>query len=198
MRRLWNTFIKGLAAVLPVALTLYLVYWLGTTAEEFLGEGLRLVLPDHMYRPGMGLIVGFLVVLGVGLLVNAYVVRRAIRLGEKALARIPVVKTIFGALKDLTRFLPANGERRDLQRVVLWKIGRARIVGFVTSENVHPKLCGPSGQNLVAVYFPLSYQLGGHTLFLPPDELEHSELGVEEAMRMVLIGGITSNVSGSN
>jgi uncharacterized membrane protein len=195
MRRLWNTFLKGLAAVLPVTLTLYLVYWLGTTAEDFLGSGLRLVLPASMYRPGMGLIVGFLVVLFVGSLVNAYVVRRFIRLGEKLLARIPLVKTIFGALKDLTRFLPASGERRDLQRVVLWKIGRARLVGFVTAEHVHPRLCGECAGKLVAVYFPLSYQLGGHTLFLPPEELEPSELTVEEALRMVLIGGITSDVS---
>ncbi len=195
MRRLWNTFLKGLAAVLPVALTLYLVYWLGTTAEEFLGNGLRLILPDHLYRPGMGLVVGFLVVLVVGTLINAYVVRRFIRLGEKLLARIPLVKTIFGALKDLTRFLPAGGERRDLQRVVLWKIGQARLVGFVTSETVHPRLCSADTGALVAVYFPLSYQLGGHTLFLPRDQLEPSDLTVEEALRMVLIGGITSDMS---
>lgn len=179
--------------MLPVTLTLYLVYWLGTTAEEFLGSGLRLILPDPMYRPGMGLMVGFLVVLFVGSLINAYVVRRFIRLGEKILARIPLVKTIFGALKDLTRFLPASGERRDLQRVVLWKIGRARLVGFVTSEHVHPQLCGECAGQLVAVYFPLSYQLGGHTLFLPREELETSELSVEQALRMVLIGGITSD-----
>jgi uncharacterized membrane protein len=195
MWRLWNTFLKGLAALLPVALTLYLVYWLGTTAENFLGDGLRVILPGHLYHPGMGLIVGFLVVLGVGTLVNAYIVRRAIRWGEKLLARIPLVKTIFGALKDLARFLPADGERRDLQRVVLWKIGRARLVGFVTSEQVHPRLCGAVASELVAVYFPLSYQLGGHTLFLPRDDLEHSELAVEEALRMVLIGGITSDLS---
>jgi len=193
MWRLWNTFFKGLAAVLPVALTLYLVYWLGTTAENFLGDGLRIILPDHMYRPGMGLIVGFLVVLGVGTLVNAYIVRTAIRWGEMLLARIPLVKTIFGALKDLARFLPASGERGDLQRVVLWKIGRARLVGFVTSEHVHPRLCGEAAGQLVAVYFPLSYQIGGHTLFLPRDELEQSDLTVEQALRMVLIGGITSD-----
>jgi uncharacterized membrane protein len=190
--RLWNTFLKGLAAVLPVTMTLYLVYWLGTTAEAFLGDGLRHILPADTYRPGMGLIVGFVVVLVVGTLVNAYVVRRAMRLGEKLLAHIPLVKTIFGALKDLTRFLPTSGERRDLQRVVLWKIGGARLVGFVTSEHVHPRLCGESASELVAVYFPLSYQLGGHTLFIRRDELQTSDLKVEEALRLVLIGGITS------
>jgi len=194
MWRLWNTFLKGLAAVLPVALTLYLVYWLGTTAEDFLGDGLRLILPDHMYRPGMGLVVGFLVVLGAGTLVNAYIVRRAIRWGETWLARIPLVKTIFGALKDLARFLPASGERRDLQRVVLWRFNGARIVGFVTAEHVHERLCGADAAEIVAVYFPMSYQIGGYTLYLRREELEHSDLTVEEGLRLVLIGGITSDM----
>lgn len=193
MRRLWNTFLKGLAAVLPVAMTLYAVYWLGVNAEEFLGHGLQLILPPGMYRPGMGLAAGFLVVLAAGMLINAYIVRRAIRLGETLLARIPLVKTIFGALKDLTRFLPAGGERRDLQRVVMWSFNNARLIGFVTSESVHEQLRGAYGEDVVAVYFPMSYQIGGYTLYLPHSELQPCDLSVEEALRLVLIGGLTSS-----
>lgn len=192
MWRLWNTFLKGLAAVLPVTLTLYLVYWLGVTAEDFLGRGLKLLLPAGVYRPGMGLVVGFLVVLIVGTMINAYIVRRAIRFGETLLARIPLVKTIFGALKDLTRFLPASGERRDLQRVVLWRFGTARVIGFVTSESVHEALRKECGGDVVPVYFPMSYQIGGYTLYLPHSELEPSDLTVEEALRLVLIGGVSA------
>lgn len=194
MWRLWNTFLKGLAAVLPVTLTLYLVYWLGVTAEDFLGRGLKLLLPQGVYRPGMGLVVGFLAVLIVGTMINAYVVRRAIRLGETLLARIPLVKTIFGALKDLTRFLPASGERRDLQRVVLWRFGAARLIGFVTSESIHEGLRKECGDDVVPVYFPMSYQIGGYTLYLPRGELQHSDLTVEEALRLVLIGGVSGQV----
>ena len=193
MRKLWNTFLKGLAAVLPVALTVYLVYWLGTTAEAFLGRGLQLILPSTWYRPGMGLVVGFLVVLAAGLLVNAYVVRRAIRFGEKLLARIPLVKTIFGALKDFTRFLPASGERRDLQRVVLYKWNDAQLIGFVTAEQVHPKLSDPNSSDMIAVYFPMSYQIGGYTLYLPRSSLHPVDLSVEEGMRLVLLGGVNSS-----
>ena len=192
--RLWNTFLKGLAAVLPVTLTLYLVYWLGTTAENFLGRGLQLVLPDHLYRPGMGLVVGFFVVLAVGTMINAYIVRRFIRLGEKLLARIPLVKTIFGALKDFARFLPASGERRDLKRVVLYPFGNGRLIGFVTSETVSSKIVGNNADEVVAVYFPMSYTIGGYTLYLPRSCLQQSDLTVEEAMRLVLIGGITSEL----
>jgi uncharacterized membrane protein len=192
--RLWNTFVKGLAAVLPVSLTLYVVYWFGTTAEAMLGGLLRVVLPAELYRPGMGLLVGFIVVLLAGIALNAYVVSRLLKLGESALVRIPVVKTIYGALKDFTRFLPASGERRDLKRVVLWQTQGARLIGFVTEENVHPGIAGNG--DLVAVYFPMSYQIGGYTLYLSKSALEPLDMSVEEAMRLVLIGGIHAPVAG--
>jgi uncharacterized membrane protein len=195
MRRLWNTFLKGLVAILPVTLTVYLVYWLGSTAERILSGPLRRLLPDESYWPGLGLLVGFLVVLLVGVLVNAYVVRSLFRLGEAVLARIPVVKTIFGAFKDITGFLPAGGRARDLKRVVLWRLGPAQVIGFVTEEQVSARLFGSAAAGLVAVYFPMSYQIGGYTLYLPMDELTETDLSVEEGMRMVLIGGVTSHAA---
>jgi uncharacterized membrane protein len=192
MRRLWNTFLKGLVAVLPVALTLYLVFWLGSTAEAILSGPLRALLPEDRYWPGLGLLVGFLLVLLVGVMVNAYVVRRLLRLGESVLARIPIVKTIFGALKDVTRFLPASGKSRDLKRVVVWRLGTAQLIGFVTEEQISPRLFGAAAVELVAVYFPMSYQIGGYTLYLHKDELRETDLSVEEAMRLALIGGVSA------
>lgn len=193
MRRLRNTFLKGLATVLPVALTLYVVWWLATNAEQILGGWLRAIAPDH-YWPGLGLLAAFALVLLVGVLVDAYLVRRLIRLGESLLARIPIVKTIFGALKDFARFLPADERRRDLKRVVLWRVGSARLIGFVTEDNIHPRVFVQPEPDVVAVYFPMSYQIGGYTLYLPKSELEATQLSVEEAMRLVLIGGVTGSV----
>jgi uncharacterized membrane protein len=198
MRRLWNTFLKGLAAVLPVALTVYVVFWLAKTAESVLGGPLQALLPEDSYWPGLGLVVAFVLILIVGLLVDAYIVRRLFRYGESILARIPIVKTIFGAFKDFSRFLPAGGKGRDLKRVVLWRFGSAQLIGFVTEEQLNPKLFGPEQQELVAVYFPMSYQIGGYTLYLHKDELRETELSVEEAMRLVLIGGVTSQPAAGN
>lgn len=195
MRRLWNTFLKGLAAVLPLALTIYVVFWLARSAESVLGGLVRAWLPEDRYWPGLGLLAAFLLILAVGVLVDAYVVRRLFRFGEAILARIPIVKTIFGAFKDFSRFLPAGSRGRDLKRVVLWRFGSAQLLGFVTEEQVNPKLFDASDGELVAVYFPMSYQIGGYTLYLHKDELRETELSVEEAMRLVLIGGVTSHAA---
>lgn len=198
MRRLWNTFLKGLAAVLPVVLTLYLVWWLGTKAEDILGGWLRALLPARYYWPGMGLVVSFIIVLLAGLLVDAYIVRRMFRFGEALLARIPIVKSIFGALKDFARFLPAGDKRRDLRRVVVWRFGSAQLIGFVTEENINPRMFATPTTDIVAVYFPMSYQIGGYTLYLPKQELEETRLSVEEAMRLVLIGGVSAGERRAN
>jgi uncharacterized membrane protein len=194
MRWLWNTFLKGLAAVLPVALTIYVVFWLARTAESILGGPLRALLPAG-YWPGLGLTAAFVLIILVGVIVDAYVVRRLFRFGESLLARIPIVKTIFGALKDVSRFLPAGGKARDLKRVVLWRFGTARLIGFVTEEHLNARLFGPGHEDVVAVYFPMSYQIGGYTLYLQKSELEETQLSVEEAMRLVLIGGVSSQAA---
>jgi len=195
MRRIWNIFLKGLAAILPVGLTVYVVFWLGKTAESILSGPLRFILPSGHYWPGLGLLVAFLFILLIGVLVEAYIVRRLFRFGESLFARIPIVKTIFGALKDFTQFLPAGGKARDLKRVVMWRTGTAHMIGFVTEEQVSPRLLGAGADDVVAVYFPMSYQIGGYTLYLPKTELQETDLSVEEAMRMILIGGVTSQKS---
>jgi uncharacterized membrane protein len=191
MRWLRNTFIKGLAALLPVALTIFFVVWLARTAESMASGPLRVLLPEDRYWPGLGLLVACVLTLFVGILVDAYIVRRLFRAGESLLARIPIVKTIFGALKDVTRFLPAGGKTRDLKRVVIWRMQTAHLIGFVTEEDLSPKLFGAQTHELVAVYFPMSYQIGGYTLYLHKAELQETTLSVEEAMRLVLIGGIS-------
>jgi uncharacterized membrane protein len=138
-------------------------------------------------------VAGCLVVLLVGVIFDAYVVQRLFRFGESLLARIPIVKTIFGAFKDFTRFLPASGKARDLRRVVIWRMNGARLLGFVTEEHIHPALLvGLDQDEIFAVYFPMSYQIGGYTLYLPKSVLEETSLSVEEAMRMTLIGGVTT------
>lgn len=202
MRWLRNTFLKGLAALLPVALTVFFVYWLASTAESIASGPLRALLPEDRYWPGLGLVAACVLILLVGVIVDAYIVRRFWRFGESLLARIPIVKSIFGALKDFTRFLPAGGKTRDLKRVVIWRMHTAHLIGFVTEEELSPKLFGAHDDahtgDLVAVYFPMSYQIGGYTLYIHKSELQETALSVEEAMRLVLIGGVTSSSAKPN
>ena len=191
MRRIWNTVLKGLVAVLPLGLTIYFVYWLAFTAERIFSRLLRLVLPDEWYWPGLGLIVGLSLLYAVGLAVNAYVVRRALRLSDAVFARIPVVKTVYLAIRDFLRFFPSSGHSHDLRRVVLVPFGPGKVIGFVTAES-GSVLGVPGHDEAVGVYLPMSYMIGGYTVFVPRNLLEPTTLTVEAGMRLALMGGVQS------
>jgi uncharacterized membrane protein len=192
MTSLGRILLKGLLAILPIGLTIYLVYWLGVTTEGLLSGPLKLLLPAQFYRPGMGLVAGFLLLLVVGLLVNAYVVRRSLQFGEQLLLRVPVVKTVYSALRDLTSLVGPASRKRELERVVMVRFGPGRVIGFVTQENASVRGAA-GGEGMVAVYLPMSYQIGGYTVYLPRDQIEATDLTVEEAMRIVLTGGLQNN-----
>ncbi len=191
LKWLGRVLLKGLVAILPIGLTIYVVYWLGVTTESVFSGTLKFWLPAGVYRPGMGLIAGFLLLFVVGLLVNAYVVRRVLGLGESLLLRVPVVKTVYASIRDLTALVNTKGRKRELERVVMVRFGPGRVIGFVTQENATlPGFAGAAGGDLVAVYLPMSYQIGGYTLYLPREQIEATDLTVEAAMRIVITGGL--------
>lgn len=192
MKLLTNILMKGLATVLPIGLTIYAIWWLISSAESVMHALIHLLAPQVDYRPGMGILAGLLVLLVVGTLLNAYIVRRALSLWDDLLSRIPVVKTVYSAFRDIMRLLPSGENQKDLQSVVVYQFGNARLLGFVTRDDLPELERRAGGVDLVAVYFPLSYMMGGVTLFLPKDALQALDMPVEAAMRLAITGGMAS------
>lgn len=196
MRKAWNTILKGLVAILPLGLTVYVVYWLALAAERFFSGAIQLLVPQPYYRPGLGVLAALVLLYFVGLAVNAYVVSRALRLSDALFTRIPVVKTIYLAIRDFMRFFPSSGQGSDLRRVVLVQFGPGHVLGFVTAESDEmlrrAPATAPGGEETVAVYLPMSYMVGGYTVFVPRERLEPTSLTVEEGMRIALMAGVRS------
>jgi uncharacterized membrane protein len=188
MKALGGILLKGLVTILPIGLTVYFVYWLGITTETLLSKPIKLVIGDS-YWPGMGLVTGFVILFVIGLAVNAFLVRRVLGLGEELLLRVPVVKTVYSAIRDMTRLVNTDKKKGDLDRVVTVDVGLGRLIGFVTQEHANTLGIG-GGDDLVAVYLPMSYQIGGYTIYLPRSKVVETDLTVEQAMRIVLTGGV--------
>lgn len=183
MKKFGNLFLQGLIAILPIAATVSILYWLGAYAESLLGGLLKRGLPDDWYWPGMGLLAGVVATCFIGLLVNAYLFQQVNKIAENTLSRIPLVKTIYNGVRDITAFLSASRHKSDMKTSVLVRLNEdMRVVGFVTSDNVPYDATEES----VAVYLPMSYQIGGYTIFIPKDRLEPLNMPIEDAMRMVI------------
>ncbi|WP_116368718.1 DUF502 domain-containing protein [Parahaliea mediterranea] len=190
MKRLFTLALQGLATVLPVALTLYFVYWLLEKMEAVVSKLILLVLPPDLYFRGLGILSAFIILVAIGLLVRFYVVRYILRLGEALLGRIPLIKSVFGAIQDFTRMFSSKREQ-EAQSVVLVEVQEGRhLLGFVTGSAVAQAHFADQYADLVGVYLPMSYQIGGYTLYVSPDRLQRLDMPVEDAMRIALTGGI--------
>lgn len=193
MKKLSGVFLTGLAAILPIAITLYLLYWIGGSAEALLGSLLRWMLPADIYVPGMGLAAGVLLILLLGLLLNAYLVRKLWDWIEELLVRIPLVSAIFSATQDVMRFF-SPAAQKDMGQVVMVPLGDTgyRILGFVTRQDTTDLPDGMGDADTIAVYTPLSYQIGGYTLLVRRDQVTLIDMSVEQAMRFALTAGLST------
>lgn len=187
-----KTLLTGFITLLPIVLTIYLLYWLGITSEEVMGKALRHILPEEAYFPGIGMFSGIMIVFIVGLMMNAYLVRKLFSLGEEVLYRLPLIKSVYRAFRDFFDFFSPNKD--GLGQVVAVSINGMELVGFVTQED--PQRLPPSfrERDSVLVYLPMSYMVGGYTILVPRDELKPLQMTRDEAMRFVLTAGITGKV----
>ena len=189
MKKISQLFLKGLFAILPIAITLSMLYWLGSIAESTLGGILKWLLPHSWYWPGMGLIAGFVFIVTIGILLNAYVFRRLGNMLERLIEAIPLVKVIYNSVRDISKFASSSDRDSELQKAVVVTLADGtKLIGFITRKSI---TLGQS-ENLTAVYLPMSYQIGGYTIMLPESRIEILDMNVQDAMRLVLTAAMTA------
>lgn len=191
VRKLTRTFFTGLIAVLPIMVTLAVVLWLIRVADDFFGGFVRIILPHWAYLPGMGLLVSMLIIFVVGLLMQAVFFRELVKLLEEQLERVPLIKSVYSAVRDLMGFLSKKDERKFNQVVLVQAPNLPiRLLGFITVEDLS-KVGLDQGDGSVAVYMPMSYQIGGYTLILPMSYLTPVNMSMEDAMRFLITAGLS-------
>lgn len=196
IRSISRNILTGMFTILPVVLTIYLFYWLAVSAELVLSTMLRTVLPHGWYQPGMGVATGLFVVYSVGLLMHALVVRRLVIVAEKFLSRLPLIKTVYFAIRDLLDYF--SPDRKDeLGQVVLITLGETgmQMFGFVTQSDFTHLPSDSEQQESVLVYLPMSYQIGGYAVLVPRSAVHPVDMPVDDAMRFILTAGVTSERS---
>ena len=189
--RIGRIFLTGLLTVLPIIVTIYFTVWLLTVLERFFGKQVMFLIPDAWYRTGMGLVVAIVVVFLVGLLMHAIIFRRIFGWAERVLLEIPLVRSVYAALRDLLGLF-ANHKEPSLQVVSLTLAGNMRVLGFVTRADFGDAAPGIARPDEVAVYLPMRYQVGGYTVLVPRSACTPVDMSREEAMKFILTAGLKS------
>lgn len=197
MKSLYKYFFRGLITILPVALTLYLLYlflnWTETAALWVLRP-----LIGSFYVPGLGLLFGILGILAIGYLVSKPGVRKLLSFAELPFTNLPVVKSIYSSLKSFADYFSPTGKQGEQSVVILRMPGHAlEIVGLITRRSFADLPPGFLPGERVAVYLPMGYMIGGYTVFVPTDWVQPIAMSVEEAMRSSLIAWMARPAAGT-
>ncbi len=186
-----GVFLRGLVVILPIMLTIALVVWLATATEEFLGDLIRGLLPGWSYWPGLGILLGVAIVFAAGILVHEPVTRWLLGRVDALLQRVPLVKSIYVAIRDIAGYMSQDGQT-GFKQVVAVRVQDMRLIGFVTTEDIPGLPAASAEEKLVGVYLPMSYGIGGYTVYLPRSQVEPLDMSLEDAMRLTLIGGVSA------
>jgi uncharacterized membrane protein len=189
MRYLRNRFLAGLLILTPAAVTWWILWKAFSTVDNVL------VPIQERYPvldiPGLGVAVVIALVLITGVLAGNYIVRRLIELGERLLYRVPLIRRIYHAVKELSGvFL---GDRKLVFKevvIVQYPHPDSFALAFVTEQS-GTRLGGIIGRDVVNVFVPTTPNpTSGFLLFVPRDKLIRVPIDVEAAMKMVISGGV--------
>lgn len=191
-RFLFQPLIKGAMVVLPLLVTIWIL-WSALAWLNHLGTDTLALLQIPNLFPGLGLLLMIAALLIVGVLFQFNPVSWLYQYFEDVLLRFPLVKTLYGAVKDFAGMFDQK-EQRD-QQVVLVNIAEmGQVVGFITSNQVPTAIQSQATQSdLVCVYLPMSYMVGGYTLFIEKSKLTPVDWSFEDAMRFALTAGVSQS-----
>jgi len=196
MKQLSRYFLRGLISLLPVVVTVYLLYIFLRGAEALAFSLLEPFVGDF-YVPGMGLVLCAACLVVVGWLVPNRWVHRLAGYFELPFNNIPVVKSIYSSIKSFADYFSPGTEEGSQQVVVLRLPDQPlELVGLVTRTSTAGLPDGFLRGDRVAVYLPMGYMIGGYTVFVPRSWVQPIDMSVEAAMRLSLTAWMSREKGG--
>jgi uncharacterized membrane protein len=176
MNWLLKNFLRGLVIIVPIALTVYLLY------QSFIALDRLLKLPT----PGLGIAILIVATILVGALASNFVGRKVFALTETIFTKAPLVRIIYAAIKDLLEAFVGDKRRFDKPVSVQMSEG-VKIFGFVTRDDLGA-LAAPGD---VAVYVPFSYTWDGCLLVVARERVTPLDADSASIMALIVSGGVS-------
>lgn len=211
-------FVRGLATLLPTLITILLLLKIWEILWEYLGQHIIWVIKWISYKLApersigyfkwywethypqwlvelIGVVLAIVLVYIVGLFVGHFIGRASWRLMELALMRTPLIRSIYPAVKQVTDFVLSQPKSQlQASRVVAVEPHASGIwsVGLLTGPGIKP-LSEMLGSEMVTVFIPSSpTAFSGYVLVVPREKVVELPLSVEEAMQLLLTGGVST------
>ncbi len=191
-----NSFLAGVAVVLPFVVTIWLIYVVVTLIDDNVAP----LIPSRLKPlaesfPGGGVLMAVLALTIIGALARNLIGRWVVDTADSAIANLPLVRSIYGGAKQVFKQVAAP-ERTSFKECVLveFPLPGTWVIGFVTNEDT-AEVAHDIGADLVAVYVPHApIPTSGFLLYLPRTALRPMKIGPDEALKRVISLGIIKDV----
>ena len=191
-------FIAGVLVTAPITITV----WLTIAIINFIDKTVKnIILPDGYYDgiftflsiPGVGIVIAILFLLIVGMFATNIMGRFFLRIGESILDHLPVVRSLYGATKQIFETVFAN-QSEAFREVVMVEYPRTNmwVIGFLTGRT-RGEVQQKTTDDLVNIFVPTTPNpTSGFLLFVPEKDVIHLDMTVEEGIKLVVSAGIVT------
>ena len=192
-------FLAGILVTSPILITAYvtwlIVTFVDTQVAGMLPESLDFTTKLPHQIPGIGLIISIITITFIGAITPGFIGRTLLKAGERILNKMPVVRSIYGAIKQIMETVMSTNSD-SFREVVLVEYPRKGIwvIGFVTGET-KGEVQSLTKDKVINIFVPTTPNpTSGFLLFIPQKDLVYMSMKVEDAVKMVISGGIVTPI----
>jgi uncharacterized membrane protein len=189
-----NYFLTGLLVILPIFITVYVIWYLIKAMDAVLKYIPAKYLPEtyiNIYIPGLGLILVVILILVVGVLTRNIAGRKVLQFWDNLVDRIPLARILYSSVKQLLQaFLFQDSS--SFQRVALIEYPRQGIyvLGFITGES-KGEVQEKTHKKMINVFVPTTPNpTSGFYILVPEEDLTLLDMSVEDAFKLLISGGL--------
>lgn len=193
--RLRGYFLAGIVVTAPIGLTIYFTYLFLAAIDTNVSR----LLPDEWYEgvyggttvPGLGILVAIVFFIAVGWFATNFLGRVVIRIAEAIVHRVPVIRKIYAAIKQIVETVMTS-QSQAFREVVMMEYPRKGVwsIGFVTGKT-EGEVQGVTKEETINVFVPTTPNpTSGYLLFVPKKDLVYLKMSVEEGVKLVVSAGI--------
>ncbi len=172
-----KNFLRGLVIVVPIALTIYVLYIAFIRIDRLL----------NLPTPGVGLLLIVVTIIAIGALASNFFMRKFLKVTDAVFTRAPLVRLIYLSIRDLLEAFVGDKKHFD-QPVSVHVTDDVRMFGFVTQED----LAFLDMPGHVAVYLPFSYSVAGSVIVVPRARVQRLVMPSASLMAFVVSGGVSA------
>ncbi|MCY6354640.1 DUF502 domain-containing protein [Clostridium sp. ZS2-4] len=184
MKRLLNLFLAGVTAILPIGLTIFILYYVFMIVDSFSAGIVELFYGKTIV--GVGFLTTIIFIFAVGFITKHYLGQKLLELIEKTISKIPVAQSIYSAIKEVSKMISSNDGKKFSKVVYIdFPSKGMKSIGFVTNNEL--KI---SNKEKIAVFIPTTPNpTNGFLVYVSRESVEFLDITVDEAIKAIVSMG---------